>query len=57
MTGSNIRRIDGRELPTHLEVVPADEPGNKTIVTYEDLDFDIALDESFFSVQNMKQVK
>lgn len=57
MTGSNIRRIDGRQLPTLLEVVPADEPGNKTIVTYEVLDFDIALDESFFSVQNMKLVK
>lgn len=57
MTGTNIRRIDGRELPTLLEVVPAEEPGNKTIITYESLDFDIALDETFFSVQNMKLVK
>lgn len=57
MTGSNIRRIDGRDLPTLLEVVPAEEPGNKTIITYESLDFDIAVDETFFSVQNMKLVK
>jgi hypothetical protein len=57
LNGSNIRTIDSRELPTVLEVVPANEKGNKTIITYEVLDFDIPIDETFFSVQNMKSVK
>lgn len=56
MTGSNIRRMDNREIPTQLEVVPAEEPGKKTIVIYEALDFDIEIDESFFSIQNMKEI-
>ncbi len=55
--GSNIRSIDNREIPTRLEVIPANENGNKTIITYEALDFDITIDETFFSVQNMKSVK
>lgn len=57
MIGSNIKKMDDRELPTILEVIPAEEKGNRTVITYESLDFDIAIDESFFSVQNMKTVQ
>jgi outer membrane lipoprotein-sorting protein len=56
MLGKNVRKMDDREIPTILEVIPADEKGNKTIITYESLDFEIPIDESFFSVQNMRSV-
>lgn len=57
MTGSNIRKMDDRELPTRLEVVPADEPGNKTVIEYQSMEFDIDIDPSFFSVQNMRSIE
>jgi outer membrane lipoprotein-sorting protein len=57
MTGSQIRRMGDRDLPTMLEVTPADEEGHKTIITYESLQFDIPINDAFFSIQNMKSVE
>lgn len=57
MIGSEIKRMDDRTLPTKLEVIPANEDGNKTVITYQSLNFNIPIDASFFSVQNMRQVK
>ena len=57
MYGKEVKMLGGRLLPSIMEVHPADEPGNRTIIENLSLEFDIALDESFFSVQNMKRVK
>jgi outer membrane lipoprotein-sorting protein len=56
MTGSDIKELGGRLLPTKLEMIPLDKKGNKTIMTYEQLKFDIPLKDEFFSTQNMKQI-
>lgn len=57
MTGSDFSDFDGRYLPRKLTVVPEDEPGNKTIVTYISLDFNQNLSERFFTIQNMKNIQ
>lgn len=57
MYGKDVKEMGGRILTTKLELVPADEEGNKTIVTYEDIQFDVDLQEKFFTVQNMKRVR
>lgn len=57
MIGSDIKMIGGRLLPTKMEMLPVDKKGNKTVMIYEQLKFDIPLEDSFFSTQNMKQVK
>ena len=44
-------------LPSIMEVIPAEEDGHKTVLEYLNLDFDIDVKESFFSVQNMKRVR
>jgi hypothetical protein len=49
--------MDGRLLPTRLEVIPADEEGHKTIVEQVNIQFDVPMKESFFSVQNMKRIR
>lgn len=54
---SDIKQMDDRLMPTHLEMIPADKPGHKTIMIFEDIKFNVDLDESFFSIQNMKRVK
>jgi outer membrane lipoprotein-sorting protein len=55
--GKNIKKMDGRLLPTRLEVIPADEEGHKTIVEQVNIQFDVPMKESFFSVQNMKRIR
>lgn len=57
MIGKNIRNLGGKMLPSIMEVTPADNPGQKTIVEYLSLSFDKPISDDFFSVQNMKRVK
>jgi outer membrane lipoprotein-sorting protein len=56
-TAGEIRKMDGRTIPTRLEIIPADEPQNRTIVLIKSMDFDVKIDDGFFSQQNMKSVK
>lgn len=57
MALSNIRKVGDRTLPTHLEMTPADEPQNKTIIDYLEWEFDLDIKQSFFSLQNMKRIR
>ena len=54
---SEVKMMDNREMPTRMEMIPADKPGQKTVMIFEKMKFDIKIDESFFSQQNMKKVK
>lgn len=56
-TGSEIKTMSGRIIPTKYELIPADKKGNKTIVIMEDIKFNIPIQDSFFSQQNMKTVR
>lgn len=55
--GSDVKKVDGRLLPTMMELVPADNPGYKTIVQIREMKFNIPLEDSFFSQQNMKTIR
>ncbi|HET7180111.1 MAG TPA: outer membrane lipoprotein-sorting protein, partial [Chryseosolibacter sp.] len=57
MSGYDMKKMDGRLIPTRWEMVPAHEPGKKTVMTYTSIDFDIPLEDSFFSKQNMRRVR
>lgn len=56
-TGTDIKNMDGRTIQTKMELLPADDPGNKTVVTIRDIKFNVPIQESFFSQQNMKNVR
>ena len=55
--GKNIKTMDGRLIPSVLELIPEDEEGYKTIVQIEEIEFNIAIEDSFFSQQNLKRVR
>ncbi len=55
--GYDLKDFSGRYLPSKFEIIPADEDGNKTIVTITEMKFNIAIEDSFFSQQNMKRVR
>lgn len=57
MVLSDIRDMGGRILPTKLEMIPADNPKQKTVIEYLNQEFNIGLKEDFFSMQNMKRVR
>ncbi len=57
MIGRNIKKMGGRTITAHWEMIPHDDPGQKTVMDYTDMEFNIKIDESFFSQQNMKRVR
>lgn len=52
---SEVKLMGDREIPTYIEIIPEDEPGNKTIVIIDKMVYDINVTENFFSQQNMKK--
>ena len=56
-TGSDIKSMDGRTIPTRIELLPSEEPGNRTVLEIKEMKFNIPVEESFFSQQNMKRVR
>ena len=56
-TLSAIKKIDGREIATLIDIVPADKKGNKTTIEITDIAFDKPIDDGFFSQQNMKRIR
>ncbi len=57
MLSDKIKLFDDRKLPSYMEIIPADEEGNKTIIVLKDFMFNENIPESFFSQQNMKKVR
>ena len=54
---SKIKQFGDRKLPSYLEIIPEDKKGQKTVVTIISSEFNIKIDEGFFSQQNMKRVR
>jgi outer membrane lipoprotein-sorting protein len=54
LTFGEYGQMGGRLVPALMEVVPEDKPGERTTVRYSDLEFDVGLDESFFSLRSLR---
>jgi hypothetical protein len=54
MVFSEFRQMDGRLVPALITVIPEDKPGERTVVRYNELTFDIPIEESFFSLRNLR---
>ena len=54
---TDVKQFDDRRLPSKLEIIPADKPGQRTVVHIISSSFNVTLDEGFFSQQNMKRVR
>lgn len=57
MTFTGVKNIGGRTLPMTMELTPLKKPGNKTLLEYKSLEFDMPLDPSVFSLQNLRQAR
>jgi len=54
---SKVKKIGSRYVATHMELVPADEVGKKTIMEYLELDFKTKHEPAFFSIQQLKRLR
>jgi len=55
--GSEIKTMDDRLIPTRIELIPAEEEGQMTIIEMKEMKFNDPIKDSFFSQQNMKRVR
>jgi hypothetical protein len=49
------RTLGGRLVPARMVVEPTDKPGESTVITYADLEFDVPIDASFFSLRRLQR--
>jgi len=54
---TNIKTFGNRKLPSLIEFYTIDEPGNKTILEYLDISFDMEIPDSYFTTRFMKRLK
>ena len=57
LKATEIKDIGGQALPSKLTIIPADEEGFYTEMTYKKLDFNPTFAPDFFERSNMKQVQ
>lgn len=55
--GYDFKKMDGRLIPSRIEIVPADGEGKKTVILLKEVQFDIELPTTYFSQQNMKRIR
>ena len=52
---TNIQKMDGKMIPTMMNMIPIDEPGESTTVKWEEIQFDVSIDDEFFSLRKLQQ--
>jgi outer membrane lipoprotein-sorting protein len=55
MMYSGFSELGGRLVPAVMEMQPADKPGERTSIQYQELEFDIGIEQSFFSLRNLQR--
>jgi outer membrane lipoprotein-sorting protein len=57
MNSYDVKEMGGRIIPAIMEMIPVDTPDKKTVMIYNSIEFDIEIDENYFTTQNMKRVR
>lgn len=55
MSFSDYKLMSNRLVPARMRLTPEDDPGEYTEMIYSDLEINIDLDKSFFSIRNLKK--
>ena len=55
MRFEDVREMDGRLVPTRLVVVPEDEEGEKTVFRYNDIRWNVDLEDDLFSLRRLER--
>ena len=52
---SDFRCMGGRLVPARMDMQPHDKPGERTSVSYDELEFNLDIDKSFFSLRTLRR--
>ncbi|MDP6116838.1 MAG: outer membrane lipoprotein-sorting protein, partial [Planctomycetota bacterium] len=55
MTFSELRVFGGRKLPARVSIIPSDKPAEATVITYEEIEFDLKLPDDLFTLRNLQR--
>ncbi|HEQ71427.1 MAG TPA: outer membrane lipoprotein-sorting protein, partial [Spirochaetia bacterium] len=51
----DIKTFGGRRVPSVMELVPEHKAGQKTVLTYQELSFNISIQPDLFSLRNLRR--
>jgi len=54
MNAYDVKMMDGRLIPTRIEMIPADKKGQKTEMIYRKIQYNKPIDDNFFTIEKMK---
>lgn len=57
LNSKDIKEMGGKMLAAKMEMIPEEDPGNKTIMEITAIEFDKPIDDEFFTTSNMKRIK
>ena len=52
-----IKNLGGRNIPTVIEMIPEGKRGQKTVLTTHKADYSVSLNQNFFSIQNLTNIR
>ena len=55
MEHGEFREFDGRTVPGVMDMYPSDKPDERTTIRYDELEFDVDLEPSFFSLRSLQR--
>lgn len=55
MTFDRVRTVDGRRIPMRMTLTPADEPDQRTVMEYSELELDVPVDPELFTRRGLRR--
>jgi len=52
---SNIQVLGGKKIPLQMKMVPTDEPEESTTILWEKIEFDLVINDDFFSLRKLQE--
>ena len=52
---SNIKTLDNKKMPLKMKMIPEDEPGESTTIQWQEIKFDLTINDDFFSLHNLQR--
>jgi|TARA_Y100000310_G_scaffold206469_1_gene206874 outer membrane lipoprotein-sorting protein len=52
---TNIQMMDDKMIPTQMTMIPVDEPGESTAVQWKKIQFNLTINDDFFSLRKLQQ--
>jgi outer membrane lipoprotein-sorting protein len=56
MTFDRVEEVGGRPIPLRMTLQPTDDPDERTVIEYQELEFDVGVDDNMFTRRGLRRV-